>query len=160
MGIFNMDPGLAVWTWLAFGILFLILSKFVFPAVMKNIKTREEKIAESVDKASRIEERLKEIEEEHAELLKQSKVEADDLIKKTRTEAETLRKKLLADAEKEAEELITQAKMKISEERESVIQSMREEIADFVCDASEKLISRSFASEKDHDWARELADTL
>ena len=160
MGLFNIDPGLAIWTWLSFGILFLILRKFIFPSVMKNIKTREAKIAQSVDNASRIEQRLKEIEEEHSEMLKQTKNEADDIIRKTRAEAEALRKKLLSDAEKAAEELIAQAKIKISEEREAVIQSMRNEIADFVCEASEKIIDRTFVDKKDREWAKELAETL
>jgi F-type H+-transporting ATPase subunit b len=160
MGIFNINPGLAVWTWVAFGILFIILKKAIFPNVMKNIKTRETKIARSVENASNIEKRLKQIEEEHVEILKNTKNEADEIIRKTRTDAENLRKKLIADAEREAEEMIEQAKIKIAEEREYAIHSMRAEIADFVCDAAEKLISRSFVDDEDREWAKELAETL
>jgi F-type H+-transporting ATPase subunit b len=160
MELFNIDPGLAIWTWISFGILFFILWKFVFPPLMKNLKNREETIAQSVDKAARIEERLSDIEKEHAQILKRSQFEADEILRKTRAEAEGVRQKLLEKAENEALEILDQAKLKIAEERESAIASLRTQIAEFVCDASEKVIGKSFTDQNDREWARELVKRI
>ena len=160
MELFTLDPGLAIWTWIAFGILFLILWKFVFPALLDNIKNREHLIAQSVDDATEIQKRLERINTEHAGILKKARKEADDILRNTRKEAEVLKKKLLEKAELETEEIIAQAREKIAAEREALLQSLQEELADFVCDTSERIIGTSFTSEKDREWARELAKTL
>ena len=160
MELFTLDPGLAIWTWVAFGILFLILWKFAFPALLDNIKNRENLIAKSVDDAADIQKRLESINTEHAGILKKARKEADGILLNTRKEAEVLKKKLLEKAENEAEEIIAQARERMTAEREALLQSLQEELADFICDTSEKIIGSSFISEKDREWTRELAKTL
>ena len=160
MDLFKIDPGLAIWTWVSFIILFIILSKFVFPNIMKMINTREASIAESVEKAERIEQRLEEIEQEHKAIMKRANSEADEILRKTRSDAEALRKKLLEKAENEAREIVNQAKAKMLEDRDAMIEAMQSDIADFVVDTSEKIIGRSFTSADDRSWAMELADSI
>jgi F-type H+-transporting ATPase subunit b len=146
MELFKIDPGLAIWTWISFGILFLLLSEFAFPTLLKNIRLREESIARSVDNAALIEQRLSDIEKEKSEILKQSQAEADEILRRTRADAEVVRQRLIEKAENEACEIIERAKKKMEEERESVIASMRHELADFVCTTSAKIIGRTFTS--------------
>lgn len=160
MELFTLDPGLAIWTWIAFGILFSILWKFVYPSLMENIKNRENLIAKSIDDAAEIEKRLEGIKKEQSEIIKKARAEADGTLRKTRKEAKVLKQKLLGKAEEEASEIVVRARDRMAEEREALLQSLREELADFVCDTSEKIIGRSFTSEKDQEWARELAKTL
>ncbi len=160
MELFKLDPGLAVWTWIAFGALFYVLWKFVIPPLMKNIKTREKTIAKSVDDAAVIEKRLVEIEEERQNILKKAGAEADRILHQTRKDAEVLKKKLLEKAEKEADNVIVLARNKAAAEREALLQALQEELADFVCDASEKVIGKSFISEKERQWTREIVKEL
>jgi F-type H+-transporting ATPase subunit b len=160
MNLFKLDPGLAIWTWISFGILFFILKKFALPKIMNTINAREAKIAESVDNAEKIEQRLQEIEQEHKEILKHTNAEANEILKKTRTDAEMLRQKLLEKAEDEARSIIEQANIKILEDRETMIKAMGADIADFVCDTSETIIGRSFTTASDRDWALEQANNL
>ncbi|MCK5735600.1 MAG: ATP synthase F0 subunit B, partial [Spirochaetaceae bacterium] len=75
MNLFTLDPGLVIWTWISFGILFVILWKFVFPPLMENLKNREKTIAKSIDDAAAIQKRLEEIEGERGDLLKQTNAE-------------------------------------------------------------------------------------
>lgn len=160
MELFALDPGLAIWTWIAFGILFFILWKFAFPALIGNIKDRENMIAKSVDEADEIKKRLEDINTEYAEIIKKARTEADGILLEVRKESEILKKKLLDKAEKEAEIVISYAKERMEEERESLLISLQGEIADFVCDTSEKVVGSSFTSDKDREWVMELADTL
>ncbi len=160
MELFTLDPGLAIWTWISFGILFAILWKFVFPPLMKNLKSREQVIAKSVDDAAAIEKRLHEIEEERKEILKKADSEADRILRQTRKDAEVLKNQLLKHAEKEADRVIVLARNKAAAEREALLEALQEELADFVCDASEKVIGKSFISEKERQWTRELVKEL
>ena len=108
MELFKLDPGLAIWTWIAFGILFFILWKFAFPVLIGNIKEREKLIAKSVDDADEIEKRLKEINIEYAEIIKKARTEADGILLETRKESDLLKRKLLLKAEEEAADIVIQ----------------------------------------------------
>ncbi len=160
MELFTLDPGLVIWTWITFGILFFILWKFVLPSLMGSIKNREDMIARSVDDAEEIQKRLEGIKKEQAAIIEKARAQADKILSETRKESEVLRMKLLKKAEKEAAAVVAQARIRAAEEREVLLQSLQTELADFVCDASEKIVGTSFTSEKDHVLAEELAKTL
>jgi F-type H+-transporting ATPase subunit b len=160
MELFTLDPGLVIWTWISFGILFFILSKFVFPPLMENLKKREKTIAKSIDDAAAVQKRLREIEGERGELLKKTNAEADKLLLQTRAEAEKLKQRLLEKAREEAEELLDRAGKKAEAEREALIRALQDDLADFVCDASEKVIGSAFIGEKERDYSRELVKEL
>jgi len=160
MDLFKIEPGLFIWTWISFGLLLLVLNKFVFPALIGGIKERERKIAESVDKAEEIERRLAAIEDERRETIEMAKKKADEVLREVRKEAGALRDKLAAKAEKEAEGILDEARRKIDAEREAVINALRDDLADFVCEASGKLVGRSLEGPKEREYARELVDGL
>ncbi len=160
MDLFTLDPGLVIWTWISFGILFFILWKFVFPPLMENLKNREKTIAKSIDDAAAIQKRLEEIEGERGDLLNRSNAEADELLLQTRADAEQLKKSLLEKAEEEAAEVLIQARKKAAAERQALLQSFQADLADFVCDASEKVIASAFITEKEREFTRELVKEL
>ena len=154
MDLFRLEPGLAIWTWITFGILFFILAKFVIPAVLKNLQEREDYIRSSVDKTAAVEERLKEIEGERADILKKAESEADKLLLETRKNADELKRSLAEEARGEARKILDQAREQADRERQAVIEQLQEKLADFVCEASEKVAGFSFAGEKERELTR------
>lgn len=158
MELFKIDPGLGLWTWITFGITYFILNKYVFPQLMANIRNREEAIAQAVANASHVKQRLAEIETERAELIKESKIQASEILRQTRMQAEKLREELLKKAEQEGRAIVERAKEKIHEERRTAIETLKTDIADLVCDASEKVLGRSFTTEKDRMWVHDLME--
>jgi F-type H+-transporting ATPase subunit b len=160
MDLFKLDPGLAIWTWIIFGVLFFLLWKYALPPLIRSIRDREERIALSVDKAARIERRLAEIEQEHAEMTRKARAEADDVLRRTRQEAETVRERLLQKAEKDAQEILQRVHGEIAEERAAAVEGLRQEVAGLVLEAAEQLVGRSFDSREDRKRAEELAETL
>ena len=160
MDIFKIEPGLFIWTWISFGLLFLIMSKFVFPVLVKGLKEREKKIAKSVDNALAVEDRLKKMDDEYRQIIANANKKADEILRKTRTDAEELRKQHLEKAELEAQAILENARKNIEEERVKLVSTLREEIAEFVCDTSERLVDRSFTGEEEKQWALEMAEKL
>lgn len=160
MALFSLDPGLAIWTWIIFGVLLFLLARYAFPSLLKNIRDREESIARSVDNAAEIERRLAGIGKEHDEVMTRARAEADELLRQVREEGEALRKRLREQAELEAHELLEQARHMINDERAEAVESLRRELAGFVVDTSERIIGRSFTTNDDREWARELTKSI
>jgi F-type H+-transporting ATPase subunit b len=160
MDLFKLDPGLSIWTWITFGLLFFILAKFVIPNIVKNLQERENYIHSSVDKTAELEKRLSEMETERSELLKKAGEEADLLIKKTRQDAEELRKRLAAEAESEAREILLQARTQTEAERQAMLEAMKDDLAGLICEASEKVVGQTFTGSREKELARELVKEL
>jgi F-type H+-transporting ATPase subunit b len=160
MDLFKLEPGLAIWTWITFGILFLLLAKYVIPMILKNLQDREEYIRSSVDKTAEIEARLKEIEGERSEILNKAEAEADQLLLKTRKNAEELKKSLADRARVEAREILEQAREQASRERQAMLEQLQDDLADFVCDASERVVGFAFAGDREKEFTRDLVSEL
>lgn len=160
MGIFSLDPGLAVWTWVSFGLLLFGLSKFAYPTLLRNIKDREKAISDAVDNADAIKERLKSIEVEHETILAEARKKSDGILRQTREDADKLKRELYEKAENEAAAVLEEAKRRISEERDIAIESMKKEMINLICESSEKLVQRSFLKDDDKLLVKELVDEL
>ena len=160
MDLFKLEPGLAIWTWISFGILFFILWKLVLPVLLGNISKREELISSSVDNAEKIEIRLGEIQSEREEILSSARKEADELLHRTRSEAEVLKKELLKKAEQEAEQIITSARSAAEDERTAAIIRLRDELADFICDVSDRITGFAVTGDRERQFARESVKSL
>ena len=149
-----------IWTWISFLTLFAIMYKFVFPTLIQNIKEREEKISKSVDDAEHISKTRANMDHERADILKRAQAEGDELLRKMRKEADHLKKNLEQSAESSAAEILKQAQLKAEEEKIVARQQLKAELAEFVCETSEKIIGRAFIKEEDQKWTKELAQNL
>ncbi len=160
MDLFSLDPGLAIWTWISFAVLCVILTKAVFPKLFENIKNREAVISRSIDNAAEIEARLKAIDGERLEILRQARAEAETLLKNTGQEAETLRRSIQAQAEREAADIVAEGKIRAVAERQAAIDTLRVELADFVLVCAGTIVGSTLSGAKEREWSRELVKRL
>jgi F-type H+-transporting ATPase subunit b len=160
MGIFSFEPGLAIWTWVAFGLLMFIMSKYVFPVLIQNLKEREKAISDSVDNADAIKKRLDDIEIEHEKIIAEARKKSDSIIIEARKNADVLKKELLQKAEKEASAVLEEAKERINEERKMAMASMKKDIVEMICEGSEKVIGHAFLKDADKKWTEGLVDDI
>ena len=54
MNLLTPEFGLLIWTLLAFLVVFFILGKFAWPAIVKGLKQREQSIADSLATAEQV----------------------------------------------------------------------------------------------------------
>jgi F-type H+-transporting ATPase subunit b len=110
MQLLTPDLGLLIWTLLAFLIVFFLLKKFAWPAIIKGLNDRETNIANSIASAEKIklemaqlkndnEALLTKAREERAILLKEAKETKDKMINDAKEEAKVQAAKILADAQ-------------------------------------------------------------
>ena len=149
-----------IWTWISFLVLFVVMYKFVFPVLLQNVREREDKISQSVDDAEYIKKTREDIDVERDETLSKAKTEGNEILHNVREDADQLRKQLEKKAQSDADSILQQAREKAEDERADTIQQLKAELAEFVCDASEKIIGRSFVADEDREWTKELAEQL
>src|SRR5581483_1871053 len=102
----DINLATVVWTWVAFGITFLVLSTVAWPALAAKIEEREQRIAEGLRKAEEAEGRARLLMDEQMRILDAARKEAQGVLAVARVAAE-----------QEATALVQSAQAAIAEER-------------------------------------------
>src|SRR5690242_9853466 len=76
--------GLLVWTLLAFLVVFFVLGKFAWPAIVKGLRQREQTIADSLATAERVKSEMAQMKSENEALLAKAREERAQLLKEAR----------------------------------------------------------------------------
>ena len=125
-GMPQLDPEFWVsqifWLSLTFGILYIVLSKFILPKISANLELRRSQIQENIEAAEKQREDSESKLKEYDEIILRSKIKANDILKETRektlkeinTKQEILDKQIDEEIKK-AEEEIRQFKKKAPE---------------------------------------------
>ena len=87
-----------IWTLLAFLIVFFILGKFAWPAIVKGLKDRETGIADSLATAERVKAEMAQLKSENEALLAQAREERATMLK----EARDTKDKIINEAKEQA----------------------------------------------------------
>ena len=140
MSLLTPDSGLLFWMIVSFGIVFVILSKYGFPVIVKAIEQRKAYIDNSLETARQANERLAHIEakEKQNAVLKEAFAEKERII-------EEARKKAVSEAHLQIEE----ATRRIREEKEKAIREVRSEIADLSIAIAEKVMKEKIGRDKE-----------
>ena len=88
--------GLILWTLLAFGIVFFLLKKFAWPAIMGGLDKREKTIAESLATAEKIKLEMAQMKNDNDAILTQAREERATMIK----EAKETKDNMISEAKK------------------------------------------------------------
>ena len=121
---------------LSFGLLLLILGKFVWPPVMRALNERENRIELALFEADKVREEMKELAFSNEKLMLEAREERDKLI----GEARDVKKSLIEDARlkatEEAERIIESAREKLA-----AVTDLKNQIANLSIDIAEKIIA-------------------
>ncbi len=128
---------------ITFLIMLAILARYVYPEIVKLAEARQQAITEQLKEAEQArteaEKRLKEAEEK----LNDARKTAQGVIEAATKSGEQLRQELRQKAEDEAKRIAESARKEIEAERDRAIQSVRNQVADMVVLATEKVIGES-----------------
>lgn len=138
--VLTPDFGLLFWTLLAFGILLVVLSKFVFPIILGAVENRKEFIEESLKNARAANEQLAQMEENTAQMLRKTREEQAEILKS----ASEIKTKIIEEAKKEAQleskKIIEEAKKQIQIEQNKALKEVRGQVAELSIQIAEKLL--------------------
>lgn len=145
--ILTPDLGLLFWMLLAFLVVFFVVAKYGFPAIINMVEERKQFIDESLAKAKEASERLANIKAEGESMLQEARQKQAQILK----EAADTRDAIVAQAQDKAREegnrLIAEAKAEIESQKQAAISEIRSQMADLSVKVAEKILRKELSTE-------------
>ena len=141
-GIFSLNLGLVVWTWVLFLFTLLILVWKVFPAISGGLEERHARIQGAIDEARRARDEAQALRVEQQKALEAARDEAQAMIDKARAAAENVKKELLAETKQQQVALLADARREIEQERQKLREEIRRDAVEISIAVAERLIRK------------------
>lgn len=148
MQIFDIEPGLLVWSWITFLILLGLLYKFAFNPLMKLQRARQAEIHQSIVDAENLRDEAQQLLADYKKQLAHARAEADAIVDRARKAGEVSKVEILEEARVQAEANLARARQQIERDTNHALQRIREEAADLTVAATAK-VARTSLSEAD-----------
>jgi F-type H+-transporting ATPase subunit b len=138
--ILTPDLGLLFWMLLAFLVVFFILAKFGFPAIINMVDKRNQYIDESLRKAHEASERLENIKQEGESMLQEAREKQSQILKEAADTRESIVAKAQEKAKDESARLLSDAKVEIDTEKQNAIRDIRSQVTELSVQIAEKIL--------------------
>ena len=138
--------GLLMWTLVAFLIVFFILKKFAWPAIVKGLKDREQSIADSLATAERVKAEMAQLKSENEELLAKAREERAIMLKEARETKDRIINESKEQAKIEASKIMVEARAAIETQKMAALTDVKNQVGKLVIEVSEKVLRRELGS--------------
>ncbi|MGD8699803.1 MAG: F0F1 ATP synthase subunit B [Gemmatimonadales bacterium] len=159
-GLFAINPGLIIWTWVIFLILLFVLRKWAWGPILGALETREKRIQDALDGAAREREEAERLLQEQRKLLEASRDEAQQILAESRKAGERLRAELLDEARKQKDQIVENAREDIERERDHALDLLRREAVDLSISAAGRVLHREVDSAENRRLVEEYLASL
>ena len=161
MQLLTPDLGLLIWTLLAFLIVFFLLKKFAWPAIIKGLNDREANIAGSIATAEKIKLEMAQLKNDNEALLLQAREERATLLK----EAKETKDKIINEAKDQAKEaaakIVADAQASINNQKMAAITELKNQVGSLVIEVSEKILRRELSNKADQEnYIKQLSEEI
>ena len=146
--ILTPDIGLLFWMFLAFVVVFFILAKFGFPAIIDMVENRKKYIDESLRKAHEASERLENIQQEGETILQETREKQAFIMKEAAETRDAIVEKAQEKARDESARLLADAKKQIEIEKQNAIRDIRSQVAELSVQIAEKVLRERLSSDE------------
>ncbi len=144
--MFEINPGLIVWTIITFVVVLLILRKSAWKILLNALNAREEKIRASLEQAERAQQEAARLLEENRKQLALADEQSQRILREGRDAGERLKTEIVEKASGSARQMIEQAREEISREKEKALLQLRAEVADLAIGAAGKILDANLDS--------------
>jgi F-type H+-transporting ATPase subunit b len=159
-GLVSLQVNLMFWTLIIFLILFWILKKYAFPAVLGAVEAREKALADAIEGAKRDREEAARVLGEHRQQLEGARAEAQRMIAEARAVAERSRAELLEKTRLDQQEMLERARRDIGIERDKAIAEMRREAVDLAIAGASKVVEQNLDSDRNRKLVESFLTSL
>ena len=153
--------GLILWTLLAFLVVFFLLKKFAWPAIIGGLAKREKTIAESLATAEKIKLEMAQMKNDNETILAQAREERAMMLK----EAKETKDKMIAAAKEEAKlqaaKIITDAQASINHQKMAALTEIKNQVGNLVIEVSEKVLRKELSNKgSQEEYIKQLAQEV
>jgi F-type H+-transporting ATPase subunit b len=143
--------GLIFWTLLAFLIVFFILKKFAWTAILNGLNERETNIANSIAAAERMKKEMAQLQSDNEALLAAAREERATMLK----EAKEMKDKMINDAKNEAKaqaaKIVADANASIQQQKMAAMTEIKNQVGQLVIEVSEKVLRRELTDKTNQE---------
>lgn len=161
MELLSPDPGLIIWTLLCFLIVFFILKKFAWPAIIKGLAEREQGIADAITSAEKVKAEMATLKSENEALLTQAREESAMMVKEAKATAD----KMVADAKDKAkseyDRILAEAQVAINQQKMAALTDVKNQVGTLVIEVAEKILRKELSDKQQQEkYIKELAGDI
>ena len=146
--ILTPDPGLLLWMLAAFLVVFVVLAKFGFPAIIGMGEKRKNFIDESLRKAHEATTRLENIKQESESILQEARDKQVAILKEAANTREAIVEDARVKAREESARIISDAKAEIESQKQAAIAAIRQQVALLSVEVSEKVLRKKLDTDQ------------
>ncbi|HOZ69377.1 MAG TPA: F0F1 ATP synthase subunit B [Chitinophagaceae bacterium] len=140
--------GLLAWTLLAFLIVFFLLSKMAWPAIIKGLRDRENSIADSLATAQKVKEEMALMKSENEALLAKAREERAQLLKEARETKDRIINEAKEQAKVEAGKVVAEAQAAINAQKMAALTEVKNQVGKLVIEVSEKVLRKELGNKE------------
>ncbi|MEZ3590918.1 MAG: F0F1 ATP synthase subunit B [Muribaculaceae bacterium] len=148
MELFTPDFGLIFWMFVVFAVLFFVLAKFAWPAIMKGIDDRADLIDKGVEYAQDAKAQLDNARQEADKYIADARRRQAEMLR----EADRMKTQIIDEAREaaavEARKVMDAAKLSIEQSRKEAELQFRNEVSTFALDIATKVVRNQMADQK------------
>jgi F-type H+-transporting ATPase subunit b len=153
--------GLLIWTLLAFLVVFFLLGKFAWPAIVKGLREREAGITDALATAERVKAEMAQLKSENEALLAQAREERATMLKEARDTKDKIINEAKDHAKAEAGKIIHDARTAIEQQKMAAITEVKNQIGVLVVEVSEKILRRQLENKSQQEtYIKQLAEEV
>ncbi len=148
MELFTPDFGLIFWMFLAFIILFVILAKWGWPVILKNIDERADKIDKGVEYAQEAKAQLDSARADAQKYIEEAQIKQAEMLRDAAKMKSQIIEEAKNEATREAQKVMDAAKVSIEQSRKEAELQFRHEVSKFSLEIAEKMLRNQLSDDK------------
>lgn len=133
---------------LAFLVVFFVLAKFGFPAMVGMVEKRKKYIDESLQKAHEASLKLENIKQESEKILQEAREKQASILKEAAETREAILENAQDKAKEESARIINEARQEIETQKKAAISDIRKQVAILSVEVSEKILRKKLDTDK------------
>ncbi|MCK5074795.1 MAG: F0F1 ATP synthase subunit B [Calditrichia bacterium] len=146
--LLSVNPGMAIWTWIIFLLLFTVLAKFAWKPLLSAVEKREKSIEDSLQRAEQVKDDAEKLIQKHKEMIEEAHQQSQQIIKESKEAAEKIKADMETDTKEKVDKMFLKAHADIENEKKSALQELRREVVQLSVQISEKIILESLDETK------------
>jgi F-type H+-transporting ATPase subunit b len=158
--MFDINPGLMVWTIVTFIVLLLVLNKYAWKPLLMVLQDRESEIRRALGEAERARVEASDLLKRNEQNLAKADEEYRRIVHDGKAFAEKVKAEIVTKAHEQAQREIEHAREEIERETEAAKEQLRGEIADLAVQAAGRILEESLDARKQKKFVDEFLNQL
>lgn len=146
-----VEPGLYVWTTIAFLTVLFVLAKKVFPKLQETLADRERKVREEIVAAESTRKEAEKVLADYKARVAAAREETAGMIEEARAAADKVRQELIARAEGDARLIVDKARRQLAGERERILGELEGSLAEWSTAIAAQIVQKELTPDSHRD---------